>query len=187
MTRQKIIDSAIGVLNEDLSAPIDRIAEKAGLSRRTLHRYFKDRPSLVEACMDDMMQTWQSAMLVAYNSTKDPVEQLQQMLYAGIDCGVKYAFLNKLHARPDNNRNVDNEAYTLARDKWFDLVPKLQRKKIISNRMSPSWIRLLFTNMIATTIDALQSGDIAPNDVKKLAWYSFSRSIGINEAQNIAH
>ncbi|PZF71049.1 TetR/AcrR family transcriptional regulator [Taibaiella soli] len=184
MTNQAIIDSAISILNEDFSAPLDRIADKAGLNRRTLHRYFKDRSELIDACMNDMMQTWQRAMLAAYNSTTDPVGQLEQMLYAGIDCGVKYAFLNKLYSqpvKPIDTSNKDYQAYELAKDKWFSIVPKLHRKKIISNKLSAPWIRLLFTNMIITTIEALRSGDIAANDIKKLAWYSFSRSIGIDQ------
>lgn len=183
MTRQKIIDSAIAVLNENFSAPLDRIAEKAGLSRRTLHRYFSDRESLVAACVNDMMQTWQNAMLIAYNSSKDPIEQLEKMLYAGIDCGVKYAFLNKLLIRryiEELPEVVANTEYETARNKWFGLIPKMQRQKIISNKLPASWIRILFINMITTSIEALQSGDVAPNDIKGFAWYSLSRSIGIN-------
>lgn len=183
MSRQKIIDSAISVLNEDFSAPLDKIAVKAGLSRRTLHRYFKDRTSLIGACTTDMMQTWQSAMLDAYNSTTDPVIQLERMLYAGIDCGAKYAFLTKLHAQSATGNTMQyatNTAYESARDNWFGLVPALQQRQIINDKLSVAWIRILFTGMITSTIAALQSGDIAPNDVKKLAWYSFRRSIGID-------
>jgi AcrR family transcriptional regulator len=181
MTSQKIIDSAIAVLNEDFYAPLDMIAEKAGVNRRTLHRYFKDRNALIEACCTDMMQTWHHAMLKAYNSSKDPIVQLEEMLYAGIDCGVKYAFLNTLQTKylTEKPETAENEAYEQAKNNWFSLVPELQRQKMISNSLSVAWIRMLFVNMINTTIQALQSGDVAPNDIKKFAWYSFSRSIGL--------
>lgn len=173
---QKILDSAINTLNEDFSASIELIAERAGLSRRTLHRYFKDRNALLEACRVTMMQTWESAMLDACNSTGDPVKQLEAMLYAGIDCGAKYAFLQKLSRQPVASTN---KAYTSARDKWFRLIPQLRQQKLISDKVDAAWIRLLFIQMINTTIDAYQSGDIAPNDIKKMAWYSFRRSIGM--------
>jgi AcrR family transcriptional regulator len=182
MTNQKIIDSAIAVLDEDFYAPLDMIAERAGVNRRTLHRYFKDRTALIDACWTDMMQTWQHMMLKAFNSSEDPVEQLEEMLYAGIDCGVKYAFLNTLQTKYLNNeklKTTENEAYEQAKDNWFSLVPELQRQKLISDSLSAAWIRMLFVNMINTTINALQSGDVAPNDIKKFAWYSFSRSIGL--------
>ncbi|MGN8067627.1 TetR/AcrR family transcriptional regulator [Mucilaginibacter sp. SG564] len=181
MTSQKIIDNAIAVLNEDFYAPLDIIAGQAGVNRRTLHRHFKDRAALIDACWADMMQTWHRAMLAAYHSSTDPVVQLEQMLYAGIDCGVKYAFLNTLQTKYLNEKAgaVENEAYEQAKNNWFSLVPELQRQKLISDSLSVAWIRMLFVNMINTTIQALRSGDVAPNDIKKFAWYSFSRSIGL--------
>jgi AcrR family transcriptional regulator len=172
---QKILDNAIEVLNEDFSAPIDVIADRAGLSRRTLHRYFKDRAALIEACHAEMMKTWETAMLRACSSSEDPLKQLELMLYAGIDCGAKYAFLQKL-----SRQSVSvNTTYTAARDKWFSLVPQLQEQKRISDKLDAAWIRLLFVQMIHTTIEAYRSGDIAPNEIKRMAWYSFRRSIGI--------
>ncbi|WP_118976807.1 TetR/AcrR family transcriptional regulator [Taibaiella koreensis] len=184
-TKQEIIDAAISVLNADISAPLDFIAAKAGVSRRTLHRYFSSREELLGACAQDMMLTWQKAMLVAYNSTRDPIEQLEQMLYAGIDCGVKYAFLNKLRDHVDQEllQAVPDKQYEQARDKWFRRVPGLQRKGIISRALPAPWIKALFTGMITTTIEALRSGDVAPNKIKELAWHSFSKSIGIGHQQ----
>lgn len=175
-SQQKILDSAIEVLNEDFSAPIDIIADRAGLSRRTLHRYFKDRAALIDACYLNMMQTWENAMLHAYSTTAEPVKQLELMLYAGIDCGVKYAFLQKLSRQQPTSTNT---TYTTARDKWFGLIPQLQQQKLISDKVDAAWIRLLFIQMIHTTMEAYRSGDIAPNDIKKMAWYSFRRSIGM--------
>lgn len=177
-TKQSIIESAITVFNTDFSAPLERVAELSGVTRRTLHRYFKDRASLLEACAHEMMLTWQTATLAALASSNDPVKQLENMLYAGIDCGVKYAFLHKLksgHIAPVST----SEGYKRATDKWFATIPALQQQKIISEKVSPAWIRILFTNMIIATIQALNNGDIARNEVKKLAWYSFRRSIGL--------
>lgn len=182
MTRQKIIDAAIVLFNEDLSAPLDKVAGFAGVNRRTLHRHFKDRAALLEACSNEMMDTWQAAMLAAYESSDHPIKQLELMLYAGIDCGVKYAFLDKLQhttAYRANPAKRKNKAYENARAKWFALIPELQQQGIISDKLSAAWIRVLFSSMITTTIAALKSGDIAPNDVKKFAWYSYRRSIGI--------
>jgi len=180
--RQRIIDAAITVLNEDFSAPLDRIAERADLSRRTLHRYFTDRTALIEACRDDMMQTWQTAMLQACNTTEDPLLQLERMLYAGIDCGVRYIFLHKLTDQLSENTAVSTSksgVYESTRDNWFQLIPELQRRQLISEYVNATWIRLLFIQMISATVQAYQSGDIAQNDIKKLAWYSFRRSIGM--------
>lgn len=183
MSKQKIIESAIFIFNADFSASLDKVATHAYVSRRTLHRHFKDRQDLLDACIFEMMKTWQAAMLVAFKNSTDPIKQLEEMLYAGIDCGVKYAFLTKLQNRAEELSALptgDSEAYTKARDRWFSFIPDLGAKKIINNNLSIAWIRILFTHMIMAAVDALQSGDVAPNTIKENAWYSFRRSIGMD-------
>ncbi|TLU96366.1 TetR/AcrR family transcriptional regulator [Dyadobacter sediminis] len=94
-TKAQIVESAIIVFNTDFSASLDMVAEKAGVHRRTLHIYFGSRQALIECCKTEMMTTCQHAMTMAYEASVDPVKQLELMLYAGIECGAKYAFLDK--------------------------------------------------------------------------------------------
>lgn len=182
VTQQKIIDAAIATFNDDLSAPLETVADQAGVTRRTLHRYFSDRAQLLDACKAEMQEHCQAAMTAAYRSSNDPLRQLELMLYAGIDCGYKYAFLKKLHRRtryPDVPENAEGMEYDTIMGKWRALVASLQQQDIISRQLTIPWIFALFDGMINSTIDALRSGDIARNDIKKFAWFSFSRSIGI--------
>lgn len=185
VTQQKIIDAAIVTFNDDLSAPLETVADQAGVTRRTLHRYFGDRAQLLDACKAEMQERCQAAMTAAYRSSNDPLRQLELMLYAGIDCGYKYAFLKKLHRRtryPDVPENAEGIEYDTIMGKWRALVASLQQQDIISRQLTIPWIFALFDGMINSTIDALRSGDIARNDIKKFAWFSFSRSIGIGSA-----
>jgi AcrR family transcriptional regulator len=48
-TRRAILDAAVGVLSQDLSASLADIAAAAGVGRTTLHRYFPDRTHLLTA------------------------------------------------------------------------------------------------------------------------------------------
>lgn len=179
-TAQRIIDAAIYVFNDNLSATLDTVAEKAGVTRRTLNRYFKERAQLIESCKTEMLQTCELAMNNAFNGSKDPLKQLEMMLYAGIDCGYKYAFLNKLKQQEVSpQEEVCNDEMDNVKQKWFSLVAGLQKNGTIDNQLTSWWIFVLFGGMINTTIDALRSGSVAQNDIKKFAWFSFSRSIGI--------
>jgi hypothetical protein len=185
-TRQNIIDAAVVVFTDDLSANMETISDRAGVTRRTLHRIFSDRNSLLEACKQEMNNVCKEAMNTAYNTSSEPVKQLEQMLYAGIDCNYKYAFLNKLQQRvlPTLISEHDDPNDDDVKAKWHLLVIDLQRKHIISERLTPHWIFFLFDGMITVTIAALESGDVARNDIKKFAWYSFSKSIGIIPVKN---
>lgn len=182
-TQQKIIEAAISVLNDNFSATLEDIAINCGLNRRTIHRYFKNRNELLEACNKNMMEAWELAAIKACDSSEDPLVQLEHLLYAGIDSGTKYAFLIKLN---DNGKassvkyeNEQSEAYFKRRDQLFDAIKELQKQQMVDDEFPLPWIRILFTSVITATITAFRSGDIAQNEVKKLAWYSFSRSIGI--------
>lgn len=197
-TQQKIIDAAIYIFNDDLSAPLEVVADKAGVTRRTLHRYFINREQLLAACKTEMDAVCEAAMTKAYNSSTLPVKQLEQMLYAGIDCNHKYAFLNKLHQRGElenaaGNGPLSKDVVKKAasshhhlpkdniKDKWFRIISLLQQQGIVTPDLGHHWIFLLFGSMINATIHARDAGDIAPNDLKKFAWYSFSKGIGIQQ------
>jgi len=178
-TQQKIIDAAISVFNENFSATFEEIAVHCNLNRRTLHRYFKNRNELLEACNANMMKAWEEAAIKACNSSTNPLIQMENLLYAGIDSGTKYAFLIKLNeVKPAYTTEISKD-YLKARNSIFSAIVTLQEKQVIDNTLPLAWIRMLFTSIITATITAYRSGDIAPNEVKKLAWNSFSRSIGL--------
>jgi AcrR family transcriptional regulator len=180
--RQDIIDAAIIVFNDDFSAGLELIAEKAAVHRRTLHLHFKSRQELLDSCKQDMMITCQRAMNDAYEASTVPVKQLELMLYAGVDCGAKYAFLHKLYGKGSYAQVPEEEkdgSFDTIKSRWFKIIKRLQDEEVISSQLSLAWIFTLFGGMITNSIDAVQSGDVAPNDIKAFAWYSFSRSIGL--------
>ncbi|CAD0220166.1 TetR/AcrR family transcriptional regulator [Chryseobacterium sp. JV274] len=178
-TQQKIIDTAISVFNENFSATFEEIAVNCNLNRRTLHRYFKNRNELLEACNANMMKAWEGAAIKACNSSTNPLIQLENLLYAGIDSGTKYAFLIKLNEVEPAYTTEISKDYLKARSNIFSAIVTLQKEQLIDSTLPLTWIRILFTSVITATITAYRSGDIAPNEVKKLAWNSFSRSIGL--------
>ena len=51
-TRQAIVDAAVHVWAANWSAPLAVVAERAGVSRSTLHRYFADRAEVIDACLE---------------------------------------------------------------------------------------------------------------------------------------
>jgi len=181
-TQQKIIDAAIVIFNEDFSAPLEKVAEKAAVTRRTLHRYFKDRNDLVTLCERDMQVKCRKSMAEAMNSSTVPLVQLENMLYAGINCGAKYSFFNKIHSRHEHQHNAENKAcaeYDAMYENYKNIIFLLQENGQISRHLTVEWILTLFSSVINAAVEAESIGSIARNSVKKFAWYSFSKGIGI--------
>ncbi|RYE17667.1 MAG: TetR/AcrR family transcriptional regulator [Sphingobacteriales bacterium] len=182
ITHPQIIDAAITVFNTDPSATVEAVAEKAGITSRTLYRYFNDRAQLLSACKDTLAETCKAAMGTAFASGSDALQQLELTLYAGIKCGTKYAFFDKLNQAIQQGTTASasqHNEFGQIKQQWVALVIQLQDQGVITHDLTPAWIFKLFSGMINTTISAIASGDVALNDVERFAWISFSNSLGI--------
>ncbi len=180
-TKDKIIDAALFCLNINEKASIDEIANYLGIHRRTVHRYFKDRDNLLQSCLQQMMATCNKAMSDAYESSTNPIEQVEAMFYAALAIGNEYSFVKKLFNRSGYGHALKSERqdYESVKDKWFRLITGLQDSGVINKALPISWIYNLFGGMIDIAIQAQVSGDVAVNDIKNLSWRSFQGSIGI--------
>ena len=181
-TQLRIIEAAIVVLNDDLSASLDKIAVQAGVTRRTLHRYFEDREDLYASCRREMQQSCQRAMSAAYASATDPRQQLEQLVYAGIDCGTKYAFLHKLalpQTAPETAGLATSAADTEPDHPLHSVLQTLQRQGALSPELTLAWLGMFFFGLIQATLHAAATGTVAPRDLKPMAWRSFSQGIGL--------
>lgn len=184
LTRQKIVNAAIQLLSKDIAFTLDDAAQLAGVSRRTLHRYFDSRDELIECCKQKMLSACNEAMTSAYNASTNPVEQLELMLYAAIDTGVKSTFMKKMfeattYSQAQNDGLFDGED---VKSKWFKLVRSLQDEDRINRQLTTAWVFNLFGGIIDTAILAVDAGDVAKNDVRHFAWFSFSNGIGLKKS-----
>lgn len=183
-TRQKIIDTAIEIFNDDYSSSLEKVAERSEVTRRTLHRYFTDRNDLLGACQQEMQENCRANITNAINRSEDPLMQLKYVLYASIDCGSKYSFLHKLHHQQDHQHQKDDKdcaAYDDTFSKTTSIILELQKQEIISPDLTLAWITLFLNGVISTTILSSTTGSVARNDIKNFAWFSFSKGIGINK------
>lgn len=179
-TRQAIIDAAIIIFNEDLSASLEQVAEEAKVTRRTLHRYFKDRQDLVFCCNQEMQKSCNKAMTEAQQSSDKPLVQLENMLYSAIDCGAKYAFLHKLHHMHGHQHisgNKDCARYDETLSKFRTVVLQLKEQRMLSDNVTLEWVTVLFPGIVTSTINSLTKDAGSNRELKQLAWFSFSKGI----------
>jgi len=179
-TRQKIIDAAIEIFNEDLSAPLEVVADRAEVTRRTLHRYFTDRNDLVAACQETMQESCRQAMDAVYQKFSDPVERFENMLYAAIDCGVKFSFLHRLHNN-EHHAHVQSDKECKEYDRTFNRFKStlldLEKQKLLHETLTMEWIEMLVTGIVTAAVNSEKAGNVAKVNIKKFAWYSLSKGI----------
>ncbi len=181
-TKHRIVESAIEVFNNDFSAPLQKVADNAEITRRTLHRYFKDRDELVATCEREMELSCKKAMIAAINSSEDSLIQLKQMLYAGIDCGARYSFFYRLHQQEGHNHNTNNKDcadYDFIFQSFRDIITNLQKKGIVNKLMTIQWIQNLHAGIIISTVNVNYNSAMPISDIKNFAWNSFIKGISL--------
>jgi AcrR family transcriptional regulator len=181
-TRQALIQAAVVALNNDESATIEHIANQAGVTRRTVHRYFNDRNTLVHECKQTMLRVCNHSMITACQSSQQPAVQLENMFYAALEVGIQYSFVKKMAKRQPYTDLLNNQelAYDDVKANWFKLVGQLQQQGAINPKLSTPWIYNLFGGMVDIAIEAHQAGDVARNDIKSFSWTSFKGSIDLH-------
>lgn len=181
-TQLTIVEAAIAVFNEDYSAALEKVAERAGVTRRTLHRYFTGREELLTSCEKEMQRSCKQAMSQAMTSSDQPLTQLEHMLYAGVSCGAKYSFLSKLHTLPQQHYSIpaaDAAEYEAMHARFRQIIFDLQRAGTVNPHLTADWVQQLFNAIVAATVSAVTTGAVAPRSVAQFAWFSFSKGIGI--------
>lgn len=179
-TKLRIIESAIEVFNADSSAPLQKVADNANITRRTLHRYFKDRNELVRVCEKEMEISCKKAMINAINNNKEPLAQLKSMLLAGIDCGAKYSFFYKLHQAKEHHHNQDDKDcndYDYIYQSFTQIIKDLQKQNIVSKEMTVNWIQNLHAGIVNSTVNANPTTEAEKLNIKEFAWKSFIKGI----------
>jgi|SRR5690606_19715021 len=178
-TRQRIIDAAVDIFNEDPSAPLERVAERVPVTRRTLHRYFNDRADLLMACRQDIRERCSKAMNRVFEQPLDPLIRLKSLLYAAIDCGTKYAFFHKFHGseHAHSHSGDDCAAYDAMQGRFHQFIVQLQEDGLITDRVTAAWLCEFFTGVVTTAVRAVATGAIAVQSQKPFAWISLNNGI----------
>ncbi|KFC21523.1 TetR/AcrR family transcriptional regulator [Epilithonimonas lactis] len=180
LTKDRIIEAAISVFNQDHSAPLQKVADRAGITRRTLHRYFKDREELVAICELEMEISCKKAMISAIKSSDDAFTRLKNILFAGVDCGAKYSFFYKLHQEEGyyhNANDKDCSDYDYIFQSFRSTIQQLQDKNVVNKSMTVKWIQHLHAGIINSSVNASSSGELDQKTIKDLAWQSFIKGI----------
>ncbi|QDH81152.1 TetR/AcrR family transcriptional regulator [Echinicola soli] len=182
-TKSKIIAAAVKCFRSNESNTLDKVAEEAGVTRRTLHRYFESRQNLMECCKKEMLESCNKAMNEAYERGSDQISKVRNMLFAAIEQGAKYSFIKRIYENSDFSgleRKNEFESDSV-KNRWLKIIRDLQKEKRINEELTIPWIFNLFGSIIETTVYAFESGDVSKNDSKKFAWISFKGAIGLKE------
>ena len=138
-TRGAIVAAAASVLARDRTATLPDIAEAAGVGRTTLHRYFPDRESLIEATIEDSIQAIHQSVADAALDQGSSLAAMRRAVAAMVAVGDRLMFVFgdprvlEGYGAPDAAVPPD--------DPVIDLIKRGQAEGVFDPEVSPSWIQ----------------------------------------------
>lgn len=174
-TQQKILNAAFDVLAQDFSAPLDKIAEVAGITRMTLHRYFNNRDALIQAAGLEMIHLGISIIDEAVAQHDHPREQLQEIVMQASQMGERFHFLT--HASEVIEHEAFGPLFQELEDKMTEVIEALREEGLIKKEVPTAWILHLYGGVLTAAWSSLRDGVVAPRDIPLLAWRTFAQGI----------
>ena len=180
-TQIKILNAAFEVLAQDFSAPLDRIAETAGVTRMTLHRYFNSRDALLEATGLEMIGLSNGIIDEAIARHADPRQQLQEIIMQAAQMGERFHFL--MHASEAMDYAVIGPSIEALDDRMTEIFEALRGEGLIRNDLPTPWLLHLYGGIMTAAWSSTRDGAVAPRDIPMLAWQSFAQGVFVEESQ----
>lgn len=167
-----MLDAAASLWAHDFSASLSAIAERAEVSRSTLHRYFTDRQALVDALLLDSLARLET-LDVDPAAGVSAMETLEQYLRAGVEMGDRVIFMFADPNRFDGNPhwNADD-----GEDVMRALVDRANAEGSVAPEIPASWTIAVYYALLYTAAEV--SDQTLPRHVAAdLAVQSFRRSV----------
>ncbi|MEJ2860731.1 TetR/AcrR family transcriptional regulator [Actinomycetospora flava] len=94
----RILEAAEDVLADDAAAPLERIADAAGVARATLHRRFSSRGALIDALAARLNERYVSALAETRVESAPPLVALRRLTETVFDLKLGHRFAASLPA-----------------------------------------------------------------------------------------
>lgn len=98
----RILDAAQKVFADDPTAPVEQVAEAAGLARATVHRHFSSRQALLDALVRDLNTRYRRAFEQARVATSPPAVALYRLTELAFELKTSHPFVIGLASAPES-------------------------------------------------------------------------------------
>lgn len=175
-TRRDILRAAIQVWARDFTASLGDIAERAGVSRSTLHRYYPERQQLLEAAAGEAMTALERAAVTCTARATTPREELQGLLESVVVEGDAVIFLfsdsSRFASLPGWGDQPDPDPQMVA------LVERAQAEGSVRPDMTPKWVIDTFYSLGYVAAEEVHAGTMSLPQAIDAAVRTFFGGVG---------
>lgn len=166
-TRDAIIEAAFLVYAESPTASLGDVAERAGVGRATLHRYFPGRSDLMRALALTAMEELNDAVAKQTASAESHSDGFRLALHAIVPLANRQWFLAQEGVDADPKVAA---AYKASRDQLHADIEAAKAESAFSADIPTVWIVTAFENLIYAAWSLVRDGEATPKQAAELAW-----------------
>lgn len=174
-TQRNILNAAFEVLAQDFSAPLEKIADAAGVTRATLHRYYSNRDALMEATGLELFRLTKEIIKDATATYDEPHQQLKAVIMKSAEKGDRFHFL--MHAMEHDDHEQHHPKFQEIEQSMINLIEAVRQDGLIRPDIPTAWIIHVYYGIMSASWSALSEGSVAPKRIPELAWKSFTSGI----------
>lgn len=174
-SRTAILDSALTALSGDPRIPLGELAERAGVGRATLHRYFKSRDELIRELALMSVREIDEAVEGLDRHATSAIHYLQLVLDAVIPLGDRFHFLANeawLTTEPLLKQELDRQLESLV-----ELVELCKAEGSVDQSVPSAWIVGAIDSLIYAAWSLVASGHVAQRDASKLLFETLMNGV----------
>ncbi len=172
------MDAAMTALADNPEASLSAIADAAGVSRATLHRYFPARQALIDTISLQAIQETDAAVNAIDWEGMTSQDYLLAVFEAVIPLGDRYHVLSRVPL--DAASDAVREAYARQLRGVDTMVQWMAREGLVAPRVPVAWAALVIDSLIYAAWTAVREGAVAPRDAAALACRTCLRGLSEN-------
>jgi len=173
-----LIEAGFTVLSRNPSANLADVAEAAGVTRATLHRYFPSRHALVSALALLAIKEIDQAVEQASANSMSAKAALKDIFVALIPLGDRHGFLAHDSIEPD--QLVQAEFDRMQRE-TEELVAAAQAEGAFGSDVPISWIVRSYDYLLYAAWESVGAEDVTIKQAAELGWRTLTSGLGADK------
>lgn len=174
-TRDAIIEAGFQLYNEDPTASLAQIAERAGIGRATLHRHFGSRDELMETLAAAALEEIDNTATLAAEHAKTHAEALERMMAAIVPLADRHWFLSR---EPVENYPAVAAEIRRQEQEMMALMEAVKDEGAIDKNVATAWAVQVFDNLIFAAWEMVRTEQATPAQASAWAWQTFTGGLG---------
>ncbi|MEO0548710.1 MAG: helix-turn-helix domain-containing protein [Pseudomonadota bacterium] len=170
-----IIEAAFAVFSRDPSASLSEVADRAGVGRATLHRYFSSREDLIRALAKTAIEEMDTAVEDACKDAASFSEVVRLSLIALVPLGDRYAFLE--HEALEDDPELE-AAFTEEKHETTKMVESAKQEGLFDEAIPTSWIVQAYDGLLYAGWESVRTGEATAVQAADLAWKTLIFGLG---------